>query len=369
MDIVQNFSGLPTEELFGLAQRENNSKRLNLLVNRFQAKHVPCDPVKSLALFDALAEQIKITDDSDSVLVIGFAETATAIGAQVAVKLGAKYYIHTTREPFPENYLCADFSEEHSHASSQRLYSDIKDIFDGIRHIIFVDDELTTGKTIINFIKALSGKVAADMKYHAVCIVNGQNAENSRIFSDMGIDVAYLVKIEDTLTDMNTPIDFIKEQPVTSIPVNKGYELIEIRCQRDARLGIKPDEYISFCQEAAGCVEKYITPGTKVDVIGTEEFMFPAIFAAARLQKNGVQVTCHSTTRSPIVPGKGNYPLHRRYDLTSLYEKDRRTFIYDLSPCDTAVVMCDSRDIPPESFDLLMSSIDAKKILLVRVLY
>ena len=211
--------------------------------------------------------------------------------------------------------------------------------------------------TIINFIKALSGKVAADMKYHAVCIVNGQNAENSRIFSDMGIDVAYLVKIEDTLTDMNTPLDFIKEQPVKPIPVNRGYELIEIRCQRDARLGIKPDEYISFCQGAAGCVEKYITPGTKVDVIGTEEFMFPAIFAAARLQKNGVQVTCHSTTRSPIVPGKGNYPLHRRYDLTSLYEKDRRTFIYDLKKYDRAVILTDSRDIPGEAENALVNAL------------
>ena len=50
---------------------------------------------------------------------MGFAETATAIGARLAVRLHA-YYIQTTREQIPGvSYLY--FTEAHSHAAEQKL--------------------------------------------------------------------------------------------------------------------------------------------------------------------------------------------------------------------------------------------------------
>ena len=76
---------------------------------------------------------------------MGFAETATAIGAQAAITVGADY-IQTTREVIPGvNYLF--FSEEHSHATEQKL---VKDDIDRAAaetdRIIFIEDEVTTGK-------------------------------------------------------------------------------------------------------------------------------------------------------------------------------------------------------------------------------
>ena len=106
-------------ELVRIAKRENNSKRSYLVVNPLQGKHMAADPGAALALFRALADTVKQSCQGKRTLVIGFAETATAIGAAVAVELGA-YYLQTTREHIEgAGYLY--FSEEHSHASQQKL--------------------------------------------------------------------------------------------------------------------------------------------------------------------------------------------------------------------------------------------------------
>ena len=84
-------------DLIRIAKREHNKKRNYLVVNRLQGKHIPVQPDQALGMFAQLAERLEKRFDREKTLVIGFAETATAIGATVAIKLGA-YYIQTTRE-------------------------------------------------------------------------------------------------------------------------------------------------------------------------------------------------------------------------------------------------------------------------------
>ena len=70
-------------------------------------------------MFCALADTLRTSFEEERLLVIGFAETATAIGAAVAAELGADY-VQTTRELVPDaEYLY--FSEEHSHATEQTV--------------------------------------------------------------------------------------------------------------------------------------------------------------------------------------------------------------------------------------------------------
>ena len=64
-----------------IAKRENNTKRNYLVVNPLQGKHIPVSPSKSLELFDSLAGRVKAAYPGERILFIGFAETATAIGA------------------------------------------------------------------------------------------------------------------------------------------------------------------------------------------------------------------------------------------------------------------------------------------------
>ena len=81
-----------------LAKRWQNSKRSYLLVNPLQAKHCPSDPGQALAMMRSLGRQVA-EHYPQARLVIGFAETATAIGATLASCLGPDcWYIQTTRE-------------------------------------------------------------------------------------------------------------------------------------------------------------------------------------------------------------------------------------------------------------------------------
>ena len=57
-------------------------------------------------------------------------------------------------------------------------------------------------------------------------------------------------------------------------------------------------------------------------VLGTEEYMYPALYTANKLEAQGKEVRFHATTRSPIaVSTEENYPLQVRYELASLYDR------------------------------------------------
>ncbi len=70
-----------------IAKRYNNPKRSYLLVNPLQAKHIPVSPAAALEMMGALGDQVA-AKYPEARLVIGFAETATAIGAAVAARGG-----------------------------------------------------------------------------------------------------------------------------------------------------------------------------------------------------------------------------------------------------------------------------------------
>ena len=141
-------------DLVKIAKRENNTKRNYLVVNPLQGKHIPVRPSKALSLFSSLVDTFREEYQNERLLLVGFAETATAIGSQAAISFGAKY-IQTTREPIANvEYLF--FSEEHSHATEQKLVkNDIDSAVDDIDRIVFIEDEVTTGNTILNIINIL----------------------------------------------------------------------------------------------------------------------------------------------------------------------------------------------------------------------
>ncbi len=179
--------------LVRIAKRENNQKRKYLVMNRLQGKHIPVKPHEALAMFQALANQLREQYNEERLLVIGFAETATAIGAAVAAALDADY-IQTTREIVPNvEYLY--FSEEHSHATEQKLVkNDIDCAVKTINRILFVEDEVTTGKTIRNIIDVLKKQYPQKIQFSVASILNGMNQEALDIYNKYGIDLFWLVK-------------------------------------------------------------------------------------------------------------------------------------------------------------------------------
>ena len=138
------------KQLVGIAKRENNTKRKYLVVNRLQGKHIPVSAKEAFRMFSALAAQVRAAYAGEKLLLVGFAETATAIGAAIATELDT-LYIQTTREDVSgAEYLY--FSESHSHATEQKLVrNELDGRIEAIDRIVFVEDEVTTGNTILNW--------------------------------------------------------------------------------------------------------------------------------------------------------------------------------------------------------------------------
>jgi hypothetical protein len=71
--------------------------------------------------------------------------------------------------------------------------------------------------------------------------------------------------------------------------------------------------------------------------------MYPALYVGKKLEEHGNQVWSHSTTRSPIVVSMEEaYPLHSRYELKSVYDAERKTFLYDIEEYDRVFVVTDA---------------------------
>ncbi|MDO5560211.1 MAG: phosphoribosyltransferase domain-containing protein [Oscillospiraceae bacterium] len=348
LEIIENKSTFRSDELVKTAKRDNNSKRNYLLVNSMQGKHVPAQPLRVLRLFDELAETIKELCQSQRVLFIGFAETATAIGAAVSSHFESSVYVHTTREIRDEKYLAAQFHEEHSHAVNQSLYCrDFDKILSETDLIVFVEDEITTGKTILNFMSCLKQNPAFNnrIKFAACSVLNGADDERLSFLSVSGLECFWLMRVK------AVPDSDEVYTGISSIAKERGLaynEYILSSCA-DPRLGVSSCEYKKSCCDLAEKITSQLVQDTvrSAAVIGTEECMYPAIITAAFMAEKmpDADIVTHSTTRSPVVAeNTPDYPLASRYSIRSFYDKDRKTFIYnsDVTAYDVVVVITDA---------------------------
>lgn len=334
------------QELVCIAKRENNKKRNYLVVNRLQGKHIPVSPGKAFAMFDQLAGLVQDAYGEERLLLIGFAETATAIGTALAARLDT-LYMQTTREEIADvEYLY--FSEAHSHAAEQKLVkTDLDKISDKIDRIVFVEDELTTGNTILDIIRVIEEAYGKKFSFSAASLLNGMDEGAEKRYFERGIGLQYLVRTD------HRPYAKLAEQfrgdgICHPCDLTKGRaEIREYRASsyRNARRVNRGGELLLSCEELWREIEQRIggLRQKKILVLGTEECMYPALFAGQKLEEQGNTVLCHSTTRSPIAVSREEaYPLHERYELTSLYERDRRTFLYDIGTYEEVLMITDA---------------------------
>lgn len=349
------------EDLVRVAKRQNNNKRGYLVVNPMQGKHVPVSPGKALQLFDDLAKVVENEFGEDKLLVIGFAETATAIGAQVAISLNAKY-IQTTREIIPDvDYIY--FSEAHSHATEQKLVKDDMDaVMKEIDRIVFVEDEVTTGNTIMNIITILRRMYSQEIQFSVLSLLNGMDESALSKYEEQGISVFYLLKTNHETYDeiANTFAgdgayhdckDKVSEAP---------FVFYNVEGKLNPRRLLDSKAYDEANQKLAQAVMGRFSfdKSQRILVIGSEECMYPALYVGSRIEEAGCVVKCHSTTRSPIeVSSEDTYPLKARYELNSLYDRERRTFIYNLDKYDGVIIITDSELKEQEGLLSLISAL------------
>ncbi len=170
-------------DLLGLALRRN-PKRAHLLVSNVLGKHVPQRPDVVHGAGFGLGRRVRelLGDEAAArSVVLGYAETATGLGHSVADGLALAPYLHSTRRPVDGVAQAGGFEEEHSHATSHLLLPEDHELLAGDGPLVLVDDEFSTGRTVLNTIKALHAHFPRE-RYVVVALVDMRSdADRSRL--------------------------------------------------------------------------------------------------------------------------------------------------------------------------------------------
>lgn len=351
------------KQFFSIAKRENNSLRDFLIINKFQSKHFPSDPSETVKRFKLLGERLKSVVGDRIPVVIGFSETAVALGAYVARELKCNY-ITTTREELPAFVKTVGFEEVHSHAPSHKLCIR-EELFDGITAVIVVDDEYTTGNTAVNLIKSISSFVSEECAFYAASFV--ASAESERFFEENKI-TPFFEMYSNEIERNEFPQKFNAD---LAIKPREFDMTIEENSWFDFRTGTNSvylfSEYERLCKNIEEKSKILLENAKTICVIGTEENCVLPILLGERLSRAGHSVKVHGVTRSPIMSSDSeDYPIFSRAKLTSFYDDERTVYLYNISECDLAIVLTDSENTSVAAEMQLCGALNANNTVLVR---
>lgn len=359
------------ETTLRVAKRYRNAKRAYLLVNPLQAKHMPVSPTEALTMMRTLGAGLR-QEFPGARLVLGFAETATALGAAVASRLGPDCAFLTTTREAGEGPGWVRFLEEHSHAAEQKLWGgDLDALLQETDTVLFVDDEISTGKTLRNMVAQLTRRWPAlgEKTLVAASLLNRVTPEQEEALADAGITCRCLVRLpqEDHTAQV---ADWTVTEAPPAVPQNLSFrqETLPGEGLLDPRKTLRIGAYDSSCQAVAEAMLSHtlgpVETLGKTLVLGTEECMYPALRLGERLERLGAEVCCHATTRSPIglcdAPG---YPIRSGWKLPSFYEEERTTYVYNLREYDTVIVVSDTKKTDLRAIQALASVLTCKQLI------
>ena len=317
---------------------------------------------------NALAQKMWQSGVKDeNTLVIGFAETATALGRLIADHFSQAFYLTTTREEITGK--CIEFKEEHSYVVEQRIAIEALSKSHSFSQVVFVDDEFTTGRTLRNLAKELLKEVPSlrNSKKFAVTIIDRTNEENKANLKELGIEIVSLLSFtDDNFEEQVKDIEITEPEKVPE--VTKEIITVEhLGNIPNARLGYSCGGIDTLAQNLLERYKNQIQQANNILVLGTEEFMAVPIYFAREIEKFGKSVVCHATARSPIgvlkpdgdelIKGTSitEYPVKEGYKLVSFYQKERSTYLYSMNHYDLVFVLTDSKEIPKGAIKTLSS--------------
>ncbi len=299
----------------------------------------------------SLAQPIKVDKKT---VIIGFAETATALGHAFFEKFeGNVHYVHTTREHLVSTEPVVTFEEEHSHATSHRVYADAS-LFDRAEEVILVDDEMTTGKTNCNIIRQLRASYPHIKKFTVVAILDFRSAEAEammqEVANELRVDIQSVALYKSTFTIQETA-PLVNEVHVSSVTTEEHSDIQSLESDVAASLrmsdsysedvvqranyyaysgrfylnGADQKQLESDVQQIANKLKNVREDG-KCLVLGTGEFMFVPMAIACGL---GEDVVFHATTRSPIYSHEDTL-IYNKFEFQSGEFPGIKNFLYDI---------------------------------------
>lgn len=362
----------------------NNSKRGFLFVSKILGKHIPNNPKTINRYTQKLTNKIKNKIKNDNVLFVGFAETATCLSQLIfeqyvdfyykhrnqrnnntsntskkeksliksikSVKLENLLekkiqYIHTTRYLLDEPILI-NFQEEHSHAPNHILCDTINDK-DKIQSLVLIDDELSTGKTCINFIKELI-KTNQFPRLKTIYIVSITNWIDDNKIREMKKEIGSQYHVNLNFVDLiKGSFEFIpNEQYKQNIK-----EVVDDNTSFNTQNNKNKNNVIkSNFKNRLGCnlsgiqyVEQYVSNNinlltdniSKEDknilILGTGEFMYIPFKFAQFLENKFVykNIFFQSTTRSPVIVNE-NEAIKSSVSFKDNYNDNIDNYVYNL---------------------------------------
>ncbi|MBT2366260.1 phosphoribosyltransferase [Streptomyces sp. ISL-10] len=183
-------------ELLGLALRRN-PKRSHLLVSNVLGKHVPQRPwVVWQCGYDLGRRVRELLGDAAarSAVVLGYAETATGLGHSVADGVALAPYLHSTRRPVDGVARAGGFEESHSHATTHLLLPEDPRLLAGEGPLILVDDEFSTGNTVLNTIRDLHERFPRK-RYVIVALVDMRAEQDRQRFTAFADEIGARVDL------------------------------------------------------------------------------------------------------------------------------------------------------------------------------
>ncbi|WP_040208524.1 phosphoribosyltransferase family protein [Neobacillus jeddahensis] len=381
IEVVENPFQLPPDELFTMAARINK-KRSFLFVSKVLGKHLPINPNKGLLIAALLATRYvelvcgldceeretllsrfltngdfgsrSFVPEQIDPVVIGFAETATALGHAFFNCFQTAEFFHTTREEISGKSPEITFEEEHSHATSHRCYIPLE-MIDHQREIIFVDDEMTTGKTTLNIIRSIHEKFPRQV-YTIVSILDWRSQENRENFSRLEEELRIKINVVSLLsghvqvkqlTELENHAELyetngleeptIEELDLTSFFYASPYTSTNLLTKapfivETGRFGLSSLENRSLHKKLSAAAD-YLRgkrTGNNILCLGTGEFMYLPLMLAAQM---GTGVCYQSTTRSPIyIENKVGYGARYGVNFSNPEDHQVSHFVYNIPP-------------------------------------
>lgn len=418
IDIQENPFGINPDSLFKMAARINK-KRSFLFVSPVLGKHLPVNPSVSLLIGRALAlvysgqingyqkeirailnepekqRDFKIDQLKDAVIalerpitVIGFCETATALGQAFFESFASPArYIHTTREELSSREPLLAFEEEHSHATAHRVYADDPDFFKDDTEVILVDDEVTTGKTNLNIIRDILRAFPQKKRFTIVSILDWRSTENQQAFRDMeqelGIQINEVSLLKGTVEELGKVEGLKEDSLITDSDDLSQLDKLTISSEMPrltrideqgkadgetgdptyllatGRFGLNENSYEEKQLQQIAKQLQGLRQGGSALVLGTGEFMYLPMRIASWM---GEDVLFHTTTRSPILSrNRENYPIFNKRQFPSPEQSGVTNYVYGI-PTENGyqdIFVLYERIVDKESLQLLNHTLGA----------
>jgi Phosphoribosyl transferase/TRSP domain C terminus to PRTase_2 len=297
-------------ELLDLAVRQN-PKRGFLFVSKVLGKHIPVSPRIVRETHTALAAGLP-NDLRKNTLFIGLAETATALGQGVfeayreisSREISSRddlHFRHTTRYKIHGQTGDLIFQEPHSHATEHRLFG-IRDL-EAVRDVVLIDDEISTGTTLLNLSAALKSELPKLERVILVCLTDwslGNNHDQSR-FAELGLQVERVSLLRGAFDFQTNPDWKISSVPNVLPNPNNAGETLPLRSARNGASGFDKNLLAEHLNQYASNLPE----NARVLVLGMGEYQYaPFKFAQLLEEKRAdLEVKFSATTRSPIEPG------------------------------------------------------------------